>query len=88
MNNLNQDVQNIWDNLTPEDIEYVKANWDYQFSPFATLHDVCDANMLLPDLPQAADGSTEMDEWLTYANQVMEEFNRQFVAKYPKSKKI
>lgn len=82
MNNLAQDVQNVWDALTPEDIEYVKENWDYEFSPFATLHDVCDANMLLPE------GDFKTAEWLTYATQVMNEFDRQFVAKYPKSKKI
>jgi len=85
MNNLQQDVQNVWDALTPEDIKYVRENWDYEFSPFATLHDVCDANMLLPDTSLE---NLQTDEWLSYATQVIEEFNRQFVAKYPKSKKI
>ncbi len=86
MNNLQQDVQNVWDNLTPEDIQYVRENWDYQYSPFATLHDVCDANMLLPDTDSASELQT--DEWLAYATKVIEEFNRQFVARYPDSKKI
>ncbi len=79
MNNLAQDVQNVWDALTPEDIEYARTHHNDEYSPFATLHDVCDANELLP----IYDGDLD-DSHIAYLTQVMNEFNRQFLTKYPK----
>lgn len=87
MNNLQQDVQAIWDALTPEDIEYAAKHYTSQTGPFGTLGDIMDHNMLYPDNTSEMsfeDSLQDDSEWIKYLNQVAAEFDRQFVAKYPR----
>ena len=70
---LAQGVAHVVAQLTPADIAYAKDPQRGEYKGFAALHDLCDANMLLPIRGGFVDSSDQQET--DYLNAVMEGIN-------------
>ncbi|WP_303674746.1 hypothetical protein [Vampirovibrio chlorellavorus] len=75
---VEQGFQHVLSQLEPADIEYAISTRHEGITPFGTLGDICDHNMLYPF---AEDGAFDeegriLEEWTDFANAVAERFCR------------
>lgn len=75
---VEEGFQHILNQMEGTDLEYAITTHHEGTTPFGTLGDLCDHNMLLPFSEDGAfdeDGHI-LDEWTDFANAVAERFNQ------------
>ncbi len=77
---INRDAEKAMSQLSQAEIAYAKSPKRGEYRGFAALHDLFDANDLLPVWEDARDDETALQAHVNYCNAVIDEITRRILA--------